>query len=195
MQQMLARSVHHIDGIWLRRGGAEAVECVCLGELCQRRDSIRVSKKEFGVRVVVDTFASNEDLLTKLQSGASGYDIIMPSDFMVGVMIKQKLAGGIRSHQHSELQEYQPAVLGKIFRSGKPLFSSLHLGHGGDSVRFVESARRLPTVGRCFGKRGMAADFSMLDDQREVIGAALKNVGVFRQYDKPGGIGDCQTGY
>ena len=49
-------------------------------------------EKEFSVRVVVDTFANNEDLLTKLQSGASGYDIIMPSDYMVAIMIKENRA-------------------------------------------------------------------------------------------------------
>ena len=35
---------------------------------------------EFGVRVVVDTYTSNEELLAKLQVGPSDYDVIMPSD-------------------------------------------------------------------------------------------------------------------
>ncbi|HZS11658.1 MAG TPA: spermidine/putrescine ABC transporter substrate-binding protein, partial [Nitrospirales bacterium] len=33
-----------------------------------------------GVRVVVDTFGSNEELLAKLQTGATGYDVAVPSD-------------------------------------------------------------------------------------------------------------------
>ena len=41
---------------------------------------------EFGVKVIEDTFASNEDLLAKLQAGATGYDLIIPSDYMVTIM-------------------------------------------------------------------------------------------------------------
>jgi spermidine/putrescine transport system substrate-binding protein len=35
---------------------------------------------ETGIEVILDTFDSNETLLAKLQSGATGYDIIMPSE-------------------------------------------------------------------------------------------------------------------
>ena len=42
-----------------------------------------------GARVVVDTFSSNEELLAKLQGGASGYDVTVPSDFMVSIMAAQ----------------------------------------------------------------------------------------------------------
>ena len=42
-----------------------------------------------GIKVVVDTFGSNEELLAKLQSGATGYDVAAPSDFMVSIMARQ----------------------------------------------------------------------------------------------------------
>ena len=42
---------------------------------------------ETGIEVILDTFDSNETLLAKLQSGATGYDVIMPSDYMVEQMI------------------------------------------------------------------------------------------------------------
>ena len=48
-------------------------------------------ERRTGAKVVVDTFSSNEELLAKLQSGASGYDVIVPSDFMVSVMMKEGL--------------------------------------------------------------------------------------------------------
>ena len=59
-------------------------------------DEIRTGfESEFGVQVSVDVFASNEDLLAKLKSGASGYDVIMPSDFMVAIMIKENLLSAL----------------------------------------------------------------------------------------------------
>jgi len=48
-------------------------------------------EEEFGVKVVEDTFSSNEDLLAKLQAGATGYDVIVPSDYMVTIMAELDL--------------------------------------------------------------------------------------------------------
>lgn len=39
--------------------------------------------EEVNVRVNYTTYASNEDLYAKLKSGATGYDIIIPSDYMI----------------------------------------------------------------------------------------------------------------
>ena len=41
------------------------------------------------LKVTYDVFASNEELLAKLQAGAKGYDLIFPSDYMTDIMIKQ----------------------------------------------------------------------------------------------------------
>jgi spermidine/putrescine-binding protein len=46
-------------------------------------------ERRHGVRV--DTFSSNEELLAKLQVGATGYDVTVPSDFMAAIMIQQGL--------------------------------------------------------------------------------------------------------
>ena len=46
---------------------------------------------EFGIRVVYDTFATNEDLYVKLKQGGSSYDVIFPSDYMIERMIREDL--------------------------------------------------------------------------------------------------------
>ena len=48
-------------------------------------------EKEYGVKIIEDNLASNEDLLAKLQGGAAGYDVIVPSDYMVVLMIEEGL--------------------------------------------------------------------------------------------------------
>src|SRR5437016_4745687 len=52
-------------------------------------------EQKFGIKVVTDTFGSNEELLAKMQGGASGYDITVPSDYMVSIMVKQGLLAEI----------------------------------------------------------------------------------------------------
>lgn len=43
-------------------------------------------EKEFGVKVVYTTFASNQEMLAKVRSGTVAYDLAVPSDFYVQVM-------------------------------------------------------------------------------------------------------------
>ena len=42
-----------------------------------------------GIKVNYTLFASNEELYTKLKSGGACYDIIVPSDYMIGKMISE----------------------------------------------------------------------------------------------------------
>ena len=101
-------------------------------------DDIREGfEKEYGVNVLIDTYASNEDLLAKLLAGATGYDIIMPSDYMVSILIKQNLLAELNRDNIPKLPKYQSSVSREILRCRKPIFYSLHIRHCGDRLRFV----------------------------------------------------------
>src|SRR5262245_57479236 len=39
-----------------------------------------------GIHLNYDTYDSNEALLEKIQSGVSDYDVIVPSDYMIGIL-------------------------------------------------------------------------------------------------------------
>src|SRR5262249_5007931 len=45
-------------------------------------------EKSSGIKVRISNYSSNEELLAKLQAGASGYDVAVPSDYMVFAMVK-----------------------------------------------------------------------------------------------------------
>ena len=44
-----------------------------------------------GIRVYYSTYATNEELYSKLRSGNASYDVIIPSDYMIGRMIKENM--------------------------------------------------------------------------------------------------------
>jgi len=48
-------------------------------------------EKETGIKVVYDTFATNEDMYVKIKSGGSDYDVAIPSDYMIKRMINEGL--------------------------------------------------------------------------------------------------------
>ena len=54
------------------------------------RDVIAEFEKKYpDIRVVYDTFTSNEALYSKLKSGGSNYDVIVPSDYMIARLIEE----------------------------------------------------------------------------------------------------------
>ena len=54
-------------------------------------DLITAFEEEYGVTVTEDFYPSNEELLAKVQAGGAAYDVIVPSDYMVSIMIEEGL--------------------------------------------------------------------------------------------------------
>ncbi len=54
-------------------------------------DLIEKFEAETGISVTLDTYDSNETLLAKLQAGATGYDIVVPSHNFVEIMVGEGL--------------------------------------------------------------------------------------------------------
>jgi spermidine/putrescine-binding protein len=53
-------------------------------------------EREFAVRIRYDNYSSNSELLAKMQAGASGYDVTVPSDYMVQIMTNLNLLQPLR---------------------------------------------------------------------------------------------------
>lgn len=58
-------------------------------------DVLDIFEEETGVKVVYDTFATNEDLYVKMKQGGSNYDVVFPSDYMIERMIREDLLSEI----------------------------------------------------------------------------------------------------
>lgn len=54
-------------------------------------DLVEKFEQETGITVTIDTYDSNETLLAKLQSGATGYDLAVPSQHFVEIMLHEGL--------------------------------------------------------------------------------------------------------
>jgi len=55
------------------------------------KDILKEFERQKNVRIHYDHFSNNEELLAKLQAGATGYDVIVPSDYMVVALIENRL--------------------------------------------------------------------------------------------------------
>jgi spermidine/putrescine-binding protein len=137
-------------------------------------------EKEFGVKVIEDTFSSNEDLLAKLQAGATGYDLIVPSDYMVEVMIELGLLAELNLDNIPNWKNISDTFKDPPYDPGSRYSVPYQWGTTGIGYDTEVMDEPPDSWGYLFDP-DMAAPFagrmSMLNDSRETIGAALKYLG------------------
>lgn len=136
---------------------------------------------ETGIRVVEDIFGSNEDLLAKLQGGATGYDVYVPSDYMVEIMIELDLLGELDHSRVEETLSYlDPAFINPPFDPDLGYCLPYFWGTTGIGFNW-EDWDEAPNSWAYLFDPELAQEFagkiSFLDDMREVFGAALIYLG------------------
>src|SRR6185312_8472339 len=72
-------------------------------------------EKETGIKLNISNYSSNEELLAKVQAGAGGIDVAVPSDYMVSVMTKLGLLHKIDKAQVPNFGHLDPSVLHQPF--------------------------------------------------------------------------------
>lgn len=140
-------------------------------------DVIAQFEQEFGVKVHVDNFASNEEMFAKLKAGASGYDIVFPSQDYASIMIAE---GMLKELDHSKLPNIQyinnfvldKATYDKTMKYTVPYYMGI-AGIAVNKTKVTEYGRSWNIFGRTDLKNRMC----MMDDIREVIGDALVYLG------------------
>jgi spermidine/putrescine transport system substrate-binding protein len=134
-------------------------------------------EKEFGVKVVLDYFASNEDMFAKLKAGGSGYDIVFPSQDYTSIMMHEKMLLPIDKNRIPNLKYIDPMVLEKATYDPDMSWSVPYfMGASGIAVNTtkVSDYERSWNI---FADDRLAGRMSMLDDMREVMGDALAYLG------------------
>ncbi len=137
-------------------------------------------EQEFGVKVIEENFDSNETLRSKLQAGATGYDIIVPSDYTVEALIAQGLLAELDLSQIPNFQHISPRFRGLFYdphnRYSIPyLWGTTGIGYNASKIETPPA-----TWAELFDPARLerySNRVSMLDDPRETIGAALKYLG------------------
>lgn len=99
------------------------------------QDMVAAYEEEYGVDIIYDEYSSNEDLLAKLQAGATGYDVIFPSDYMVAIMIDLDLLHKIDTGALSNYGNLDPQFLNAPFDPGNEYCVPYYWGTTGIGYR------------------------------------------------------------
>jgi spermidine/putrescine transport system substrate-binding protein len=133
---------------------------------------------ETGIEVILDTYDSDETLLAKLQSGATDYDVIVPSGYMVQQMVDLGLLQNIGVASFPNGGNIKPDLVDVYWDSGRNYTAPWNYGTTGIACNFaaepgcenIKSWNDYFTAG--LGK------MDSLKDQVEVVSAALRATGV-----------------
>lgn len=144
-------------------------------------DTLAQFEAEYGVRVIYDTYDSNEDMIAKVRAGNSGYDVVVPSDYAVQIMIEEGLVQPLDKSLLDNLGNMSPDYMGAYFDPDNTYSVPYMLGLTGlayDSSAFPDGVESWAAIFDPAQLPAISGRFSMLDDERETPGAALK----FRGY-------------
>lgn len=134
-------------------------------------------EEAFNCRVVYDTFDSNEALFAKLQAGAAGYDVIFPSSYYVSLMAPLGMLQPINHANIPNLAQVDPTFLETVSLDKEMAYSVPYMtGTTGIAYR-RDRVEDFEPSWEIYSRTDLAGRLTLLDDHREVLGAALKTLG------------------
>jgi spermidine/putrescine transport system substrate-binding protein len=142
------------------------------------RDDLKAFETQFNQTVTEDAYDSNETLLAKIQAGAKGYDVVVPTGYMVEIMAQQgllyKLAKDhIPNYKYvDDLFKHVPYDQGNQYSMPKD-WGTTGFGYRTDLLPAMSSWKDFVTMAttKASGKT------IVLDGVNEVIGSMLKMLG------------------
>ena len=133
-------------------------------------------EQENNCKVVIDTFDSNEAMYAKLKAGASGYDLIFPSSYMVKLMFNQGMLQPINRNLVPNLVNIDPEYL-KIAMDREMQHSVPYMLTNTGIAYLKSKMSDFKPTWAMFDRADLKGRMTMLNDMRETIGAALKSLG------------------
>jgi spermidine/putrescine transport system permease protein len=135
-------------------------------------ETVHRFEQRHGVRVNVDFYDSNEALLAKMQAGRVDYDVVCPSNYMVQILVTQGLLRSLDWSALPHAPNLDPRFLGRSFDPGNRYSVPYFWGTTGIAYRKSRTGA-VDSWGALWDPR-FRGRILMLDDAREVFGAALK---------------------
>jgi spermidine/putrescine-binding protein len=134
-----------------------------------------------GVRVITDYFTSNEELLARMLAGGGQYDVIVPSDYMVSIMAEEGLLLPLDRGALPGLDAIAPDFASPDYDPGLVHSVPFQWGTTGLGINVALLGDVTPSWRLLLDPEvvsGLPGRVAMLDDAREVVGAALHLLGL-----------------
>lgn len=135
-------------------------------------------EKEFGVKVIEELYASNEEMYMKLQAG-DAYDVLVPSDYMIERLIQEDKIQKLDKTMIPNLENIYDGVKGLSYDPNNDYSAPYFWG----SVGIVYNSANVPTEliekegFNIFRNKDYSGRVYMYDSERDSFMIALKALG------------------
>jgi len=143
-------------------------------------DLIEAFKAEYGVGVVEDFYPSNEELFARVAEGGAQFDVIVPSDYMVDIMIEEGLLLPIDRDAVPNWTNISDDFAAPPYDPDLAYSMPYQWGTTGLGVNVALIGDIEPSWALVFDPEiagNLPGRISFLDDPRETLGAALYYLG------------------
>jgi spermidine/putrescine-binding protein len=136
---------------------------------------------QYGISATMDVYDSNEAMLPQIQAGNSGYDVIVPSDYMVSIMVAGEFIQPLNQDAIPNLANLATEFQGLPYDPDSTYSVPYQAGTTGLAVDTEVIGTDFPRSWSIVFDPEFADQFngqiSLLNDPRETLGAALKYLG------------------
>jgi len=146
-------------------------------------DTVPNFEREFGIRVRYGTYESVPEMLAKVMSGNSGWDVIFPSAEYIQPMREMGLLARLRQEWLPNLDELESQFQAPPWDPG--LEWSVPYMHGSTGIVYQRSLGWSPGAWADLWDSRLAGKLTMLDDPPEVFAACLKVLGYSLNSEDP----------
>jgi spermidine/putrescine transport system substrate-binding protein len=137
---------------------------------------VKQFEQQTGIKLSIALYESNEQLLTKLKTGGtSQYDLVVPSDFLVPTLIKEKLIQPLDHSKIPNLKNLDTRFQNPPFDPGNRYTAAYQWGMVGLMYRKDKVAAVPHSWSALF--ENPSGSFALLDSNREMLGMALQYLG------------------
>jgi spermidine/putrescine-binding protein len=133
-------------------------------------------EEETGIQVNYDAYSSNEEMYAKISAGASGYDILQPSDYWVGVMSREGYLLELDLSKIPNLSNIDESLPYELYDPGHKYTVPWQWGSVAIAVNTEKIQEPVDSYMDLWNP-AYAGRIVLLDDERQIIGAALLALG------------------
>lgn len=139
-------------------------------------ETVPAFEAEFGVRVRYATYESNEEMLAKVLTGNSGWDIVFPTHNRLLPMRENKLLAPLRHEWLTGLANLEPRFQAPAWDPG--VESGVPYMWNATGILFNKTVSPPPERWADLWEPRLKGRLTMLDDPEDMLGACLKKLGL-----------------
>ncbi len=138
-------------------------------------------EKQFNVKITLDSYDSNETMLSKVRAGNSGYDIVVPSDYTVKIMVDDGLLEKTEPNSMENFKNMRPEFVDVYWDSGRHYSVPWQYGMTDFAVDTAKFKGDIDTLAILFNPPDeLKGQINVLDDMNSLMHAAERYAGVPR---------------